>query len=103
VDAASWAAVLRQKMKFERAFVGAGGKPLAGADPTGWAGVVAGYADQRDLELLVSAGFSPEQVIAIATSNSARFLNDRTVGTIAEGLQADLVVPLSELNIDHQR
>jgi len=53
---------------------------------------VAGYGDQRGLELLVSAGFSPEESIQIATSNGARFLNDRTVGTIEEGRQADLVV-----------
>jgi imidazolonepropionase-like amidohydrolase len=89
----SWyAGVLRQEMAFERAFVRAGGKLLAGADPTGWGGIVAGYGDQRGLELLVSAGFSPEESIAIATSNGARFLHDRTVGSIAEGLQADLVV-----------
>jgi hypothetical protein len=79
-------------MAFERAFVSAGGKLLAGADPTGWGGIVAGYGDQRGLELLVSAGFSSEQSVAIATSNGARFLNDRTVGQIAEGMQADLVV-----------
>jgi hypothetical protein len=56
------------------------------------AAVVAGYGDQRGLELSVSAGLSPEQALAIATSNGARFLNDRTVGTIAQGMQADLVV-----------
>ena len=53
---------------------------------------MAGYADQRGLQLLVSSGFSPEQTVAITTSNGARFLHDRTVGPIAEGLQADLVV-----------
>jgi imidazolonepropionase-like amidohydrolase len=87
-----WGAVLRLEMAFERSFVGAGGKLLAGADPTGWGGIVAGYGDQRGLELLVSAGFSPEQAIAIATSNGARFLKDATIGRIAEGMQADLVV-----------
>jgi imidazolonepropionase-like amidohydrolase len=87
-----WGGVLRQEMAFERAFVSAGGRLLAGADPTGWGGIVAGYADQRGLELLVSSGFSSEQAVAIATSNGARFLHDRTVGRIAEGLQADLVV-----------
>jgi imidazolonepropionase-like amidohydrolase len=87
-----WRAVLRQEMAFEWAFVGAGGQLLAGADPTGWGAIVAGYGDQRGLELLVAAGFTPEQSIAIATSNGARFLHDRSVGRIAEGLQADLVV-----------
>jgi hypothetical protein len=87
-----WGGVLGQEMAFERAFVSAGGKLLAGADPTGWGGVVAGYGDQRGLELLVASGFTSEQAVAIATSNGASFLHDRTVGRIAEGLQADLVV-----------
>lgn len=87
-----WGDVLGREMAFEHAFVNAGGKLLAGADPTGWGAVVAGYANQRGLELLVAAGLSPEQSIAIATSNGADFLKDRTVGRIAQGLHADLVV-----------
>jgi len=87
-----WAKVLKKEMAFERAFVSAGGVLLAGADPTGWGAVLAGYGDQRGLELLVSAGFTPEQAIAIATANGAAFLKDRSVGRIAEGLSADVVV-----------
>lgn len=87
-----WSGVLRQEMTFERAFVAAGGTLVAGADPRGWGSTVAGYADQRGLELLVSAGFSPEQSIAIASANGARFLKDPTIGEIAVGRQADLVV-----------
>jgi imidazolonepropionase-like amidohydrolase len=87
-----WAALLDKEMAFERAFVAAGGTLLAGADPTGWGAILAGYGDQRGLELLVSAGFSAEQAVAFATSNGAAFLKDRTVGRIAEGLSADLVV-----------
>jgi hypothetical protein len=79
-------------MELERAFVNAGGTLLAGADPTGWGAIVAGYGDERGIELLVAAGFSPEASIAIATSNGATFLKDPTVGRIAEGLSADLVV-----------
>jgi len=87
-----WADVLRREMTFERAFAAAGGALVAGADPSGWGATVAGYADQRGLELLVAAGFSPEQSIAIATSNGARFLEDSTIGEIAAGRQADLMV-----------
>jgi imidazolonepropionase-like amidohydrolase len=94
----AWSAVLRSEMAFERAFVEAGGKLLAGADPTGWGGVVAGYADQRGLELLVAAGFTPEQAVQIATSNGARFLGDATTGVIAGGRQADLVVVRGDLS-----
>lgn len=87
-----WAGVLRVEMAFERAFVAAGGTLMAGADPTGWGGVVAGYGDERNLELLVAAGFSPEQAIRIATANGANFLHDRDSGTLAAGKRADLVV-----------
>lgn len=81
------------EMGFERDFVRAGGVLLAGADPTGWGGALAGYANQRNVELLVGAGFTAEQAIRIATANGAAFLrqSDR-IGTIAPGLQADLVV-----------
>src|SRR5260221_8783830 len=64
----------------------------AGADPTGWGAIVAGYGDQRGVELLVRSGFTPEQAIQIASSNGAHFLGDRTVGRIAAGMQADPVV-----------
>jgi imidazolonepropionase-like amidohydrolase len=87
-----WGGVLSQEMKFERAFVKAGGTLLAGADPTGWGAIVAGYGDQRGVELLVAAGFTPEQAIQIATSNGAAFLGERTIGQIETGRQADMVV-----------
>jgi imidazolonepropionase-like amidohydrolase len=87
-----WSALVREEMAFERAFVAAGGKLLAGVDPTGWGGVVAGFGDQREVELLVEAGFSPERAIRIATSNGAAFLNQRDLGTIEPGARADLVI-----------
>jgi imidazolonepropionase-like amidohydrolase len=88
------AAVLLQKeMQFERDFVKAGGLLLAGEDPTGYGGDLAGFGDQREVELLVQAGFTPEEAIHIATENGARFLgNDSQTGTIAAGKDADLVV-----------
>ena len=80
-------------MAMERAFVKAGGTLIAGTDPTGAGGVVPGYADQRQIELLVEAGFSPVEAIAIGTSNGAKYLGrDARIGTIATGKQADLVV-----------
>ena len=77
----------------ERAFVAAGGLLLAGPDPTGNGGVLPGFGDQREVELLVDAGFSPEQAIRIATLNGATFmgLSDR-IGSVAPGKDADLVV-----------
>jgi imidazolonepropionase-like amidohydrolase len=80
-------------MALERAFARAGGLLLAGTDPTGAGGVVPGYSDQRQIELLVEAGFTPEQAIGICTLNGAKYLGrEATIGSIAAGKQADLVV-----------
>jgi imidazolonepropionase-like amidohydrolase len=85
--------LLSREMQFERMFVAAGGKLLAGSDPTGWGGIVAGFADQRELELLVDAGFTPAAAIRIATLNGAAFLNESDrIGTVEAGRQADLVL-----------
>src|SRR5664279_2219796 len=85
--------LLRKEMAFELAFVKAGGQLLAGPDPTGMGGVLPGFGDQRELELLVEAGFTPVEAIHIYTANGAAFLGrlDR-IGTLAPGKQADLVV-----------
>jgi hypothetical protein len=79
-------------MEFERAFVGAGGRLMAGVDPAGWGGIVAGSGDQRELELLVEAGFSPEAALRVATLNGATFLHKHEVGTIDRDHRADLFV-----------
>ena len=87
------AALLRKEMDFELAFFKAGGLLLAGPDPTGNGGVLPGFGDQRELELLVEAGFTPLEAIHIATENGAVYLGrqDR-IGTLAPGKQADLVL-----------
>jgi imidazolonepropionase-like amidohydrolase len=55
--------------------------------------VVAGFGDQREVELLVEAGFTPVEAIHIATYNGAQYLGDLDkIGTIEPGKQADLVV-----------
>jgi len=89
----NWAGLLKKEMEFEYAFVKAGGTLLAGCDPTGIGGTLAGYGDQREVELLVEAGFTPVEAIHIQTENGARFLGESDrIGTIAPGKQADLVV-----------
>jgi len=66
---------------------------LAGTDPTGGGGVVAGYSNQRELELLVESGFTPLEAIRIGTLNGATFLGRAgRAGSIAVGKDADLVV-----------
>jgi imidazolonepropionase-like amidohydrolase len=92
-DASPWPAAFRKEMEFEHAFAQAGGLLLAGLDPTGLGGVIAGFGDQREVELLVEAGFAPVEAIHIATANGAQFLGELDhTGTIAPGKQADLVV-----------
>jgi imidazolonepropionase-like amidohydrolase len=87
-----WDHLLRKEMEFERAFYAAGGKLVAGVDATGWGGIAPGFGDQREIELLVDAGFKPEVAIRIATFNGATMLGDTNVGLVAPGMQADLVV-----------
>jgi imidazolonepropionase-like amidohydrolase len=92
-DTSPWPAAFQKEMEFERAFARAGGLLLAGLDPTGMGGVVAGFGDQREVELLVEAGFTPPEAIHIATANGAQFLGELDrIGTIAPGKQADLAV-----------
>lgn len=82
-----------KEMEFERDFAAAGGLLLAGCDPTGDGGTLAGYGDQRELELLVEAGFTPVEAIHIATQNGAEYLGRTAlIGSVAIGKQADLVV-----------
>jgi hypothetical protein len=87
------AILFKKEMQFEREFVAAGGLLMAGCDPTGYGAILPGFGDQRNLELLVEAGFTPEQAIQIYTENGAKYLGrEDRIGTIAAGKQADLVV-----------
>jgi imidazolonepropionase-like amidohydrolase len=84
---------LKKEMQFERDFVKAGGLLMAGCDPTSFGGVLPGFADQRNLELLVEAGFTPVEAIHIATQNGAVYLGESdSIGSVAAGKSADLVV-----------
>jgi imidazolonepropionase-like amidohydrolase len=87
------AAIFKKELEFEHEFVKQGGLLLAGLDPTGYGGVIAGFGDQREAELLVEAGFTPVEAIHIATANGAQFLGELDkIGTVAVGKAADIVV-----------
>jgi imidazolonepropionase-like amidohydrolase len=89
----NYKALLPKGMALEHAFAKAGGLLVAGTDPTGSGGVIPGYANQREIELLVEAGFTPLEAISIVTLNGAKYLGrDRLIGSITAGKQADLVV-----------
>jgi imidazolonepropionase-like amidohydrolase len=88
-----WADLLRKEMAFQVAFVRAGGLLVAGTDPTGHGGLVAGFSNQRAIQLLVEGGFTVPEAIRIATLNGARYLGrDDRIGSIAKAKQADLVI-----------
>jgi imidazolonepropionase-like amidohydrolase len=92
-DQSIYATLFPKAMVLERAFARAGGLLIAGTDPTGAGGVVPGFSNQRQIELLVEAGFTPVEAISIATLHGAKFLGrDARIGSVATGKQADLVV-----------
>jgi enamidase len=88
-----YAKLFAAERAMELAFVHAGGLLVAGTDPTGGGGVIPGYSDQRQVELLVGSGFTPLEAIRICTLNGATYLGRAgRVGSLAAGKQADLVV-----------
>lgn len=91
-DEAAMERLFRNTLTIDREFVQMGGLLMAGTDPS-VNGVIPGFADQREVELLVEGGFRPEEAIRICSLNAATYLGraDR-VGSIAAGKQADLVV-----------
>ena len=86
------AKLFKRDMQLEHEFALAGGLLLAGPDPTGDGGVLPGFGDQREIELLVEAGFTPLEAIKISTLNGATYLGKHDqIGSIAIGKNADIV------------
>lgn len=85
---------LRKTAIMERAFMQAGGLLVSGTDPAvPSAGVIAGYSNDRQLELMVNYGFTPLEAIRVSTLNGAIYLGrDHQIGSIATGKQADLLI-----------
>ena len=64
-----------------------------GLNPTGNGGVLPGFGEKKEVELLVEAGFTPVEAIRVMTLNGATFLGQQDrIGSIATGKQADLVL-----------
>jgi hypothetical protein len=84
--------MLTKMMEWERAFVAAGGLLGAGSDPWG-TGNLPGVGNLRNFELLIEAGFAPEQAVQIMTLNGARIIGeDMRLGSVAAGKTADLMI-----------
>ena len=88
-----YATLFPKERAMELYFVRKGGLLIAGTDPTGGGGVIPGFSDQREAELLVGSGFTPLEAIRICTLNGATYLGKaKEIGSIAVGKRADLVV-----------
>ncbi|MBI0539367.1 amidohydrolase family protein [Roseomonas sp. KE2513] len=69
------------------------GVPVAfGTDSGGTPLRVQGFAEHRELELMVEAGLTAAQTLDIATARSAQLLGLTDRGSVRDGLRADLVV-----------
>jgi imidazolonepropionase-like amidohydrolase len=92
-EGAKQLATFRRELALERDFARAGGLLVMGADPTGNGGTIPGFADHRELELLVEAGLTPAEAIRVGSLNGAIFLGrDKQLGSVEVGKVADLVL-----------
>jgi imidazolonepropionase-like amidohydrolase len=85
---------------FLRLFAAAGGRIATGTDASNQL-LIPGYSEHRELELLVGAGFSPRDALLAATRNGALLLGVDSLGILAPGKVADLVIltrdPLNDI------
>jgi enamidase len=89
----AYSVIFPKMLKLEKMFADAGGTLISGTDPTGYGGVIPGFAGKRQIELLVEAGFTFPEALKIATLNGARFLGrDTDVGSLEPGKRADIAV-----------
>jgi len=96
----------KKQMAWEKRFYDKGGKLVAGTDPTGAGRTIAGYANQRVIELFIEAGFSINEAIKISSLNGADYLDIAAkTGSIEVGKKADLVLIDGDLesNVNHIR
>ena len=90
-DAELLAAARRAHALFLRAFRRSGGLMGAGSSAAGPL-LIPGFSLHEELVLLVEAGFEPLSVIATATRRNAQLLRADSLGWIAPGKVADLVI-----------
>jgi imidazolonepropionase-like amidohydrolase len=51
-----------------------------------------GFSEHWEMELMAEAGLTPQQIITMATKNSAEFLGAKDLGSLQKGKWADLIV-----------
>lgn len=91
----------KKEMKRVMKFHSMGGKIIVGTDPTGTGKTIAGYSNQRLIELLIETGFTIVEAIKLATLNGAAYLGiENETGSIEVGKIADLVLINGDLSKD---
>ncbi|WP_395375912.1 amidohydrolase family protein [Marinicella sp. W31] len=88
----------KKMMAFDYQFFQMGGLLCSGSD----AGrhVLPGMGDQRNYELFIEAGFSPEEAIKVMTSNGALALGREDIGSVRAGKRADFIILNGDLEKD---
>ncbi len=82
----------RQLRPLEKMYVKKGGQLVLGADAADF-GIIPGFQNHNVLISMVKGGWSPLQVLKMATIDGARFLRmDKELGSIEVGKIADLIV-----------
>ncbi len=85
---------------FLRQFQAAGGRIATGTDASNQL-LIPGYSEHEEMALLVGAGLTPRDALLAATRNGALLLGVDSLGLIAPGKAADLVVlkgdPLADI------
>jgi imidazolonepropionase-like amidohydrolase len=86
---------------FLREFRASGGRIVAGTDASNQL-LVPGLSLHTELELLVEAGLTPSDALQTATLNTAQLLGADSIGILAPGKVADLVIlqanPLTDIH-----
>jgi imidazolonepropionase-like amidohydrolase len=90
-DYPAFRAARPQQDRFLRMFAAAGGRIAAGTDASNQL-LIPGYSEHRELALLQAAGLTPRDALQAATRNGALLLGVDSLGLIAPGKVADLVV-----------
>jgi imidazolonepropionase-like amidohydrolase len=90
-DYPAFRAARPQQDRFLRLFAAAGGRIATGTDASNQL-LIPGYSEHRELELLQAAGLTPRDALQAATRNGALLLGVDSLGLIAPGKAADLVV-----------
>src|SRR5215208_6574044 len=81
----------RSVLAFEERYRRAGARYLAGSATSAF-GTMPGISLHTELALLVRVGLTPRQALAAATSNFSELAPWRTLGRVAPGYEADLLV-----------